>query len=61
MICTEELCNFVSFMVYTQDGVNPLYAASKEGHTDVVDVLLRAGVDASQPVSKVCENLLQHS
>ena len=28
-----------------QDGLSPVYAASQEGHTEVVDLLLQAGAD----------------
>ena len=35
-----------------QDGFSPLYVASQEGHTDVVDLLLKAGADVHQ-MSKV--------
>lgn len=28
-----------------QDGISPLYAASKEGHAEVVDTLLKSGAD----------------
>ena len=31
-----------------QDGFSPLYVASQEGHTDVVDLLLKAGADVHQ-------------
>ena len=35
--------------VYTnvQDGDSPLIAASEDGHTDVVDLLIRAGADVN--------------
>ena len=29
----------------TQDGLSPLYVASQEGHTDIVDILLKHGAD----------------
>ena len=29
----------------TQDGVSAVYAASQEGHTDVVELLVQAGAD----------------
>ena len=29
----------------TQDGISPMYAASKNGHTEVVDLLVQAGAD----------------
>ena len=28
-----------------QDGVSPVYAASQNGHTEVVDLLVQAGAD----------------
>ena len=37
----------------TQDGWSPLYAASKEGHTDVVDLLVQAGADPNSRAQKV--------
>ena len=36
----------VSFTV--QNGASPLYTASQEGHTDVVDILVKAGADVNQ-------------
>ena len=35
----------VSFFISMQDGVSPVYAASKNGHTEVVDLLVQAGAD----------------
>ena len=37
-----------------QNGVSPLYAASQEGHTDVVDILIKAGADIHQATTEVC-------
>ena len=37
-----------------QDGISPICVASHYGHTDVVDVLLRAGADANQSCTTVC-------
>lgn len=31
-----------------QNGISPLYVASQEGHTDIVDLLLKAGADTHQ-------------
>ena len=31
-----------------QDGASPLYIASQEGHCDVVDILLKNGVNINQ-------------
>ena len=36
-----------------QDGVSPLYAASLNGCTDVVDLLVRAGADVHLATTKV--------
>jgi len=35
-------------LVYVQSGITPLYAASKNGHTDVVKELLSCGADVGQ-------------
>ena len=37
-----------------QDGASPLYAASQEGNTDVVDILIKAGADIHQATTEVC-------
>ena len=34
-------------MLYLQDGMTPLYIASKEGHIDVVQLLLQMFADVS--------------
>ncbi|CAI8017377.1 Protein TANC2, partial [Geodia barretti] len=36
-------------------GASPLYVASQEGHSDVVDILLEAGADVHQATTKVCD------
>ena len=36
-----------------QAGVSPLYVASQNGHTDVVDLLVRAGADVHLATSEV--------
>ena len=41
-------CTQIIFTLYMQDGISPLYGASQEGHTDVVDLLVRAGADIHQ-------------
>ena len=33
--------------------MNPLYVASQEGHTDVVDILVKAGADVNQATTEV--------
>ena len=42
----------VSFTV--QKGRSPLYVASLWGHTDVVDILVKAGADVNQATTVVC-------
>ena len=37
-----------------QNGASPLYVASQEGHTDVVDILVKAGADVNQANTVVC-------
>ena len=39
--------------IYTplQDGASPLFIASQEGHSEVVDVLLKNGADINQPMN----------
>ena len=43
----------MSFFTLKQDGVSPVYAASKKGHTEVVDLLVQAGADIHQATTKV--------
>ena len=44
--------------LYIQDGLSPLYVASHEGHTDVVDILLRKGADVNQTTTdEVCTTI----
>ena len=53
VICkTESSCKCSVYSYYmhhlfivVQDGTTPLYVASQNGHTNVVDVLLRHGAD----------------
>ena len=40
--------------LFLQGGFSPLYVASQEGHTDVVDILLKSGADVHQTIIKVC-------
>ena len=35
----------VSFFTSMQDGISPVYVASQNGHTEVVDLLVQAGAD----------------
>ena len=43
-----------------QDGASPLLAASQEGHTDVVDILIKAGADIHQAITEVCISWVGH-
>ena len=43
----------MSFFTFMQDGVSPAYAASKKGHTEVVDLLVQAGADIHHATTKV--------
>jgi ankyrin repeat protein len=36
----------------SKDGASPLYMASQEGHSDVVDILLEAGADVHQATTE---------
>ena len=38
-----------------QNSMSPVYVASCEGRTDVVDVLVKAGADVNQTLIKVCQ------
>ena len=35
----------ISFFTSMQDGISPVYGASQNGHTEVVDLLVQAGAD----------------
>ena len=52
----------IRFSLTVQDGLSPLYVASQEGYSEVVDVLVKAGADVNQAGTKVCEHIsyLQH-
>ena len=43
----------VSFLTPMQNGISPVYAASKNGHTEVVDLLVQAGANIDQATTKV--------
>ena len=40
---------FTGLYTPLQDGLTPLFVASQEGHSDVVDVLVKNGVNINQP------------
>ena len=52
----EMMCIYMYLMMVTgiymhfpltQDGISPLYVASKNGHSDVVNILIRNGGDVN--------------
>jgi cytohesin len=48
----EELSSSMAIQDYQRpDGVTPLFMASQNGHTNVVDVLLRHGTDPNLPLT----------
>ena len=36
---------YCAYILLSQNGISPVYAASQEGHTDVVELLVQAGAD----------------
>ena len=42
-----------SYSLTVQDGASPLYVASQEGHSGVVDILLEAGADVHLTTTEV--------
>ena len=44
----------ISVGLCLQNGASPLFIASEEGHTDVVDILIKAGADIHQATTEVC-------
>ena len=54
MVSSEsEMSHWFSLTV--QNGLSSLYVACQEGHTEVVDVLVKAGADVHQEGTKVRE------
>ena len=46
----------VVYILTVQDGATPLFIASQHGHTDVVDVLIKAKANVNQPMKvNTCE------
>lgn len=54
--CTIHVHSTFSSLI--QDGLSPLYVAGEEGHTDVVDILLKSGVDPRYG-DRVCQYTYQ--
>ena len=46
LLHTSPYLNVCTFT--PQNSVSPLYTASQKGHTDIVDLLLKAGADVHQ-------------
>ena len=51
--CSRLEVNPTSYSLTLQDGASPLYVASQEGHSNVVDILLEAGADVHQACTEV--------
>ena len=47
------MCSSIAHISVIQTGGTPLYIASQNGHTDVVDTLIRAGVSVNQELEIV--------
>ena len=58
MVCELLLENGADPLVETRSGVSPLYAASRNGHKDVVKVLLKYGADCTKVCAEVSQYLL---
>ena len=56
-LLVSQECLISSLSLHVQDGLSSLYVASQEGHTEVVDVLVKAGADVNQATTKVCEHI----
>ena len=54
MICELLLENGTNPLTETRIGVSPLYTASKNGHKDVVRILLKFGADVTRVCAEVC-------
>ena len=55
-VCTPLILSLTG-----QDGISPLYVASQEGHTEIVDLLVRAGADVHQAAkvhNYICDTIL---
>ena len=53
-MATWLLVPYTSSSLTVQDGASPLYIARNKAHSDVVDILLKAGAtDIYRPMTKV--------
>ena len=60
MICELLLENGADPLAETRSGVSPLYTASRNGHKDVVKVLLKYGADCTRVCLEVSQYLCVH-
>ena len=51
--CSRLEVNPTLYSLTVQNGASPLFIASQEGHSDVVDILLEAGADVHQATTEV--------
>ena len=54
MICELLLENRANPLTETRTGVSPLYVASRNGHKDVVKILLKFEADVTRVCTEVC-------
>ena len=54
MICELLLENGTNPQTETRTGMSPLYISSKNGHKDVVRILLKFGADVTRVCMEVC-------
>ena len=54
MICELLLENGTDPQTETRTGMSPLYIASRNGHKDVVRILLKFGADVTRVCVEVC-------
>ena len=54
MICELLLENGANPLTETKAGASPLYIAAKNGHKDVVRILLKFGADVTKICTEVC-------
>ena len=54
MICELLLENGTNPRTETRTGMSPLYISSKNGHKDVVRILLKFGADVTRVCMEVC-------